>query len=156
MPAGQPFALRRGRELLLGCLAVFMLPFFAAGIGLISLGIKATQNHEANAIAPLLAGILFTGFSVSILAVVFAATRIGARAAALRAAAPDQPWLWRPEWSAKRSLSSSGRGCGSIGRRAPAGWRVCLFFWRVVDPRRLWPRRMRRWRHARIREKSDE
>jgi len=102
MPAGQPFAFRRGRELLLGCLAVFMLPFFAAGIGLVSLGIKAMQRHEANAIAPLLAGVLFTGFSVSILAVVVTATRIGARSAALQAAAPDQPWLWRPEWSARR------------------------------------------------------
>ena len=79
-----------------------MLPFFGAGIGLISLGAKAMQRHEANAFAPLLAGVLFTGFSVSILAVVFTATRIGARSAALRAAAPDQPWLWRPEWSAKR------------------------------------------------------
>jgi hypothetical protein len=102
MPAEQSFASRHGRQLLLGCVAVFMLPFIGAGINLLLLGIRAFQRHEANAIAPLLAGVLFTTISVSIFAGVLVATRSAARAAALQAGAPDQPWLWRPEWSARR------------------------------------------------------
>src|SRR3954447_26647920 len=102
MPAAQSFMEGRGRALLLGCIGLFMLPFIGAGVSLLSVGIRALQNHEANAIAPLLAGFFFTAFSVSIFAVVFVATRKAARTAALQAAAPDQPWLWRPEWSARR------------------------------------------------------
>src|SRR5258705_79692 len=102
MPAEQSFASRHGRQLLLGCVAIFMLPFIGAGINLLVTGIRAFQHHEANAVAPLLAGALFTAISLSIFAVLFAATKGAARAAALRAGAPDQPWLWRSEWSARR------------------------------------------------------
>jgi hypothetical protein len=92
----------RGRTLLLGCIGLFMLPFIGAGVSLLSVGIRALQHHEANAIAPLLAGFFFTAFSVSFFAIVFVAIRNTARAAALQASAPDQPWLWRPEWTARR------------------------------------------------------
>jgi hypothetical protein len=102
MPAAQSFMEGRGRAVLLGCIGLFMLPFVGAGISLLSLGIRALQNHEANAIAPLLAGFFFTAFSVSFFAIIFVAIRNSARAASLRAGAPDQPWLWRPEWSARR------------------------------------------------------
>jgi len=102
MSPEQSFASRHGRQLLLGCVALFMLPFAGAGLNLLLLGIRALQRHEANAFAPLLAGVLFTTLSVSIFAGVLVATRNAARAAALLAAAPDQPWLWRPEWSARR------------------------------------------------------
>ncbi|MEA2337092.1 MAG: hypothetical protein QOE82_1099 [Thermoanaerobaculia bacterium] len=102
MPSGNPFGEGRGRYILLGCIGVFMLPFIASGVGLLSVGIRALQRHEANAIAPLLAGFFFTAFSVSIFAVVLVATRNAARDAALRARTPDQPWMWRPEWSARR------------------------------------------------------
>ncbi len=36
MPAGQPFDAPRGRQLALGCVGIFMLPFIAAGIGLMA------------------------------------------------------------------------------------------------------------------------
>jgi len=102
MPPAQSFMEGRGRTLLLGCIGLFMLPFIGAGISLLSLGIRALEHHEANAIAPLLAGFFFTAFSVSFFAIVFVALRNTARAASLQAAAPDQPWLWRPEWAARR------------------------------------------------------
>jgi hypothetical protein len=102
MPAAQSFMEGRGRALLLGCIGLFMLPFIGAGVSLLSLGIRALQHHEANAIAPLLAGFFFTAFSVSFFAIVFVAIRNTARAASLRASAPDQQWLWRPEWTARR------------------------------------------------------
>jgi hypothetical protein len=102
MPAANSFGERHGRQLLLGCIGAFMLPFIGVGVSLLSIGIPALQKHEANAIAPLLAGVLFTAFSVSIFAVIFVATRNAARTAALQARAPDQPWLWRSEWGARR------------------------------------------------------
>lgn len=92
----------RGRTLLLGCIGLFMLPFIGAGVSLLSVGIRALQHHQANAVAPLLAGFFFTAFSVSFFAIVFVAVRNTARAASLQASAPDQPWLWRPEWTARR------------------------------------------------------
>jgi hypothetical protein len=102
MPGAQSFMEGRGRTLLLGCIGLFMLPFIGAGVSLLSVGIRALQHHEANAIAPLLAGFFFTAFSVSFFAIVFVAIRNTARAAALQASAPDQPWLWRAEWTARR------------------------------------------------------
>jgi len=124
MPAEQSFASRHGRQLLLGCVAVFMLPFVGAGLNLMLLGMRAFQRHEANAIAPLLAGVLFTTISVSIFAGVLVATRNAARAAALQAGAPDQPWLWRPEWSARRIPDRRGA--------APVVLWVVSIFWNVV------------------------
>jgi hypothetical protein len=102
MPSAQSFMEGRGRTLLLGCIGLFMLPFIGAGVSLLSVGIRALQHHQANAVAPLLAGFFFTAFSVSFFAIVFVAVRNTARAASLQASAPDQPWLWRPEWTARR------------------------------------------------------
>jgi len=113
----------RGRALLLGCIGLFMLPFIGAGVSLLSLGIRALQHGEANAIAPLLAGFFFTAFSVSFFAIVFVALRNTARAALLQAGAPDQPWLWRPEWSARRILDQ---------RRGPAFLWTFAIFWNAV------------------------
>ena len=124
MPAEQSFASRHGRQLLLGCVAIFMVPFIGAGINLLAIGIRAYQHHEANAIAPLLAGALFTAISLSIFAVLFATTKGAARAAALRAGAPDQPWLWRPEWSARRIPDRRSA--------APAVMWVVGIFWNAV------------------------
>jgi hypothetical protein len=102
MPSAQSFMEGRGRTLLLGCIGLFMLPFIGAGVSLLAVGIRALQHHEANAVAPLLAGFFFTAFSVSFFAIVFVALRKTARAASLQASAPNQPWLWRPEWTARR------------------------------------------------------
>src|SRR5256885_4903837 len=113
MPAANSFGDRHGRQLLLGCLAALMLPFIAAGVSLLGIGIRAAQNQEANAIAPLLAGLFFTAFSVSIFAVVFVATKKAASLAAMKAGAPDQPWLWRADWSARRIPDSRRAGPAS-------------------------------------------
>jgi len=123
MPAAQSFVEGRGRAVLLGCIGLFLLPFAGAGISVLSLGIRALQKHEANAIAPLLAGFFFTAFSVSFFAIIFVATRNAARAAALRAGAPDQPWLWRPEWSTRR-IPDQRRGAAFL-------W-IFAIFWNAV------------------------
>ena len=123
MPTAQSFIEGRGRALLLGCIGLFMLPFIGAGISLLSVGIRAMQHGEANAIAPLLAGFFFTAFSVSFFAIIFAAVRSTARAASLQASAPDQPWLWRPEWSARRIPDQ---------RRGPAFLWTFAIFWNAV------------------------
>jgi len=123
MPAAQSFVEGRGRAVLLGCIGLFLLPFAGAGISVLSLGIRALEKHEANAIAPLLAGFFFTAFSVSFFAIIFVATRNAARAAALRAGAPDQPWLWRPEWSARRIPDQ---------RRSAAFLWIFAIFWNAV------------------------
>jgi len=101
-----------------------MLPFLGAGVSVMSIGIRALQRHEANAIAPLLAGLLFTAFSVGFFAIVFVAIRRAARTASLQAKAPDQPWLWRPEWTARRIPDSRGN----------AAWLLWIFaiFWNAV------------------------
>jgi len=124
MPPEQSFATRHGRQVLLGCVALFMLPFAGAGLNLLLLGIRALQRHEANSFAPLLAGALFTTLSVSIFAGVLVATRNAARAAALQAGAPDQPWLWRPDWSARRIPDRRGA--------APIVLWVVSIFWNAV------------------------
>jgi len=101
-----------------------MLPFAGAGLNLLLLGIRALQRHEANSFAPLLAGALFTTLSVSIFAGVLVATRNAARAAALQAGAPDRPWLWRPDWSARRIPDRRGA--------APIVLWVVSIFWNAV------------------------
>jgi hypothetical protein len=116
----------RGRALLLGCIGLFMLPFIGAGISLLSLGIHALQHGEANAIAPLLAGFFFTAFSVSFFAIVFVAIRKTARESSLRANAPDQPWLWRPEWTARR-IPDQRRGAAFL-------WTFAIFWNAVTIP----------------------
>jgi hypothetical protein len=124
MPAAQPFASSRGRAVLLGCVAVFMLPFLGAGLSVMSIGIRALQRHEANAIAPLMAGLLFTAFSVGFFAIAFVATKRAARTASLQAKAPDQQWLWRPEWTARRIPDKRGGTAGLL-------W-VFAIFWNAV------------------------
>ncbi|HEX3233413.1 MAG TPA: hypothetical protein VHR41_04415 [Gemmatimonadales bacterium] len=84
-----------------GCLALFLLPFAAAGVFAAVQGVRsATSGDWAQAGLLAVFALTFGGVGFGGLA----ATRVGRRrageAAALKARNPAAPWLWRPDWAA--------------------------------------------------------
>jgi hypothetical protein len=126
MPPAQ-VSTQPGRRLLLGCVALFTLPFFAAGVGILASGIRELRGGRENALPELLAGTLFTAISVAVFALAAAAVRGAARSAALIQQHPDRPWLWRPEWSERRIPD---RG----GTQTVVLWVFALFWNAVTAP----------------------
>jgi len=108
---------KRARDFSVGCLVLFMLPFFLGGGMAAWSGIQALLNgdHGFQAMAPLITGIVFIGFSAVVVAVVIAAVRTAAANAVLRQQNPDKPWLWRKEWSDGVIVSRSGAQSVTLG-----------------------------------------
>jgi hypothetical protein len=87
----------------LGCVALFTLPFFIAGVATLTKGIAGLQRGERQSAAMLmLVGLVFTLISVGFFAVAALGLRSAARNAVLRSQHPGQPWLWRDDWAARR------------------------------------------------------
>ena len=89
-----------GSRVAAGCIAVFMLPFVAAGVGMIFLGIRELRRGQPTQqwLVPLLAGAAFATFATGFVGVAFTAMRSAARDVVARASNPQQPWRWRKEW----------------------------------------------------------
>lgn len=101
MPREQPFD-QQTRRIALGCLAIFIVPFIAAGGATVVAGIRAMLRHESHGVVALIAGAAFLAVAVSIFAIAFRATANAAQATRLQSATPDQPWLWRDDWRERR------------------------------------------------------
>jgi hypothetical protein len=85
-----------------------MLPFFIAGVATLTKGIAGLQRGERQSAAVLmLVGLVFTLISVGFFAVAALGLRTAARSAVLRSQHPDQPWLWRDDWAARRIADRS-------------------------------------------------
>jgi hypothetical protein len=85
----------------------FSAVFIAIGIG-IGYGALATFNDgdTPQALIMVVAALVFGGAGLAVLLLSHAGFRAEARAEAMRAAHPDEPWLWREDW-AKGSVKSS-------------------------------------------------
>ena len=105
----QGFEADKGRWMLGGCLSVFAVPFFIAGVSIAGAGVRAF--HRGDAAAPVLlgTGIVLTAFSAGFVALVWFSTRQLQAAARLRSLNPMQPWLWRDDWAARRVAEGRAR-----------------------------------------------
>lgn len=139
MPGPQvpPLAARR---VAFGCVALFMLPFFGAGVMTLAKGVRDLQSgvETGGAYMQILAGLLFTAFSVGMFSAVAYTLRKAAQAAALVSRYPDQPWMWREDWSARRIPERSRFQVTML-------WIVAIFWSAVSSPllfvfRREWDR----------------
>jgi hypothetical protein len=108
---------KRARDFSVGCMILFMLPFFMGGGMAMWSGIQALLRGDRGfqALAPLIAGIVFIGFSAVIVAVVVASMRTAAVNVALRQQNPEKPWLWRKEWSDGVIVSGGGAQATTLG-----------------------------------------
>ncbi|GAB4317967.1 MAG: hypothetical protein Kow0059_11170 [Candidatus Sumerlaeia bacterium] len=96
----------------LGCLIVFLLPFFAVGLFVLSVGLReliggARPLKECAAIIGF--GTVFTGFAGAFLALGVAGYRRRKQIEDSRRKHPEEPWLWREDWARGR-IVSEGRG----------------------------------------------
>jgi len=81
----------------------FVLIFGAIGIGLVYGAIVTFEDGETSkAFLMLIAALAFGGFGLGVFALTTAGFRSQEREAALRAAHPDKPWLWRNDWATGR------------------------------------------------------
>jgi hypothetical protein len=90
-----------GQRVATGCLVAFMLPFFAAGLLAVSLGIRTLLRGGANvqSMVPITVGLIFIGVSTLILSTAMFGMRTARANAEQRDRNPDKPWLWRKEWA---------------------------------------------------------
>ena len=94
----------------IGCLVLFALPFvgfgvFALGRSLIDLG----QGNWQSALGLLAFGSIFGSAGVGLVAAGVAGLRRTRHLEAIKAARPNEPWLWRDDW-AQGEVKSSGKG----------------------------------------------
>jgi hypothetical protein len=96
-PAALPKA---GRRVAGGCIALFMLPFLAAGLSVIAVGVRELRRGGGTQqwLVPIVVGAVFTAFAAGFVAIAFIAMRSASRDVAARAQNPEQPWRWRKEW----------------------------------------------------------
>jgi hypothetical protein len=84
----------------LGCMALFLFPFGAAGISGVLVGAKrAIDGNIHDAAAPLLVGSVFTLVAGAGYTALLLGRRKLQEQEQLKARHPDQPWLWRPDWA---------------------------------------------------------
>jgi hypothetical protein len=122
----QTNSMNRTRDLSVGCLVAFMLPFFAGGLVTAWTGIQGLQRGESGfqVIVPLIVGIVFIGFSTVLVVAAVTGFRRAAANAALRLQNPDKPWLWRKEWSDGVIVSHGAAQSASIA--------VFALFWNAI------------------------
>lgn len=90
-----------------GCLILFGLPF--AGVGLFALVQSLRELRHGDGSKSLLLALFAFVFGAAGLAVIAAAifgSKAQKKSAALEAAHPQEPWLWRPDWSRGEIKSS--------------------------------------------------
>jgi hypothetical protein len=89
------------QKLALGCLALFTLPFVAAGVTAVGSGIlQLMQGAPTTTALPLVAlGTVFLAAAPAMFTAVMKGMRASAADAAVRAQNPDKPWFWRKEWA---------------------------------------------------------
>jgi hypothetical protein len=96
------FDVSRTRWFIGGCVALFTVPFFIAGVNVLRLGIQAMHRHEGGAPFLLTFGVAFTAFSLGFVAMIWWALRQGQMVARRMDVHAMQPWLWREDWTVRR------------------------------------------------------
>jgi len=92
----------------MGCVALFLLPFGAVGLGTIVLAIqRALSGNRHDALFFLLFGLVFGGVAATGWTLLLIGRRNLEQQERLRARHPDQPWMWRQDWAAGRISDSS-------------------------------------------------
>jgi hypothetical protein len=92
----------------LGCVALFLLPFAAAGLFAAFQTARAAMSGDWGQAGLLAAfALTFGGVGFGGLAAAAAGRRRLAETTALKARNPTAPWLWRPDWAAGRVDDSS-------------------------------------------------
>jgi hypothetical protein len=101
---------KRGSQTAGACITVFMLPFIAAGIGVMSIGVGGLRSGAPTQqwLAPLLFGAAFATFAIGFIAIAFVGMRNASADVAMRAQNPDQPWRWRKDWAEGVIVDRSG------------------------------------------------
>ncbi|MFL5512657.1 MAG: hypothetical protein ACJ8CN_09545 [Gemmatimonadales bacterium] len=93
--------------LALGCMALFLFPFGAAGISSVLVGAKrAIDGNIHNAGVLLLVGSVFTLVAGAGYTALWLGRRKLQEQEQLKARHPDQPWLWRPDWATRQIRDS--------------------------------------------------
>jgi hypothetical protein len=97
-----------------GCAALFALPFIAIGLTTLVAALRqyAGGAPAGNGSPVILAlfGLVFAAVGFGVLALVIGGARKSAEADRLRAASPNEPWKWRPDWASGRVRSDAGAG----------------------------------------------
>lgn len=106
-------------------LSLFALPFI--GIGLFVLVTAArSEAHSAARVIPLIIGAVFLLAGLALLATARAGLRRANEIAALSKQYPNEPWLWREDWS--RGVIASSNRARAIGMIAFAAiWNLISF-----------------------------
>jgi hypothetical protein len=100
---------RRSTAAGLGCMALFLLPFGAAGIGAGLLAARrVAQGNLHEALPLLLFATVFGGVAAGGWRLLLLAHRKIRTEETLKARDPNQPWMWRPDWASGR-ISDSNR-----------------------------------------------
>jgi hypothetical protein len=110
----------------LGCLLIFLIPLFAAGLFMCGMGLKKAFAGVGQGWA--IAGF---GLAFSILAALFVVIArksftAGAKQRRAAAARPGEPWTWREDWAAV--VDASDRGA------AKWAWAFALLWDTVSSP----------------------
>src|SRR5512140_3187940 len=114
-PGASPTASRLG----FGCLLLFLVPFFLAGLYIISDGVTSLAHGQpvSKALPVVIFGVVFFSVPLLMLLMVAGGARSAADRATLRAQNPDRPWIYRKDWSD-----------GLIAdRKRSAAWPMLLF-----------------------------
>jgi hypothetical protein len=101
------FDVSRARWTIGGCVALFTVPFFIAGVNVLRAGIQAMHRHEGGAPFLLTFGVAFTAFSLGFVGMIWWVLRQGQAVARRMEVHTMQPWLWREDWVARRAGEST-------------------------------------------------
>ena len=101
----------------LGCLVLFLVPFFLGGLGALAMGIKGMIAGDRKAFIGVVVGSIFVLVASGLLIAGLKGSKQEKVAAARAAEHPDQPWLWNPAWAT-----------GEIAAQGAAGLWVTGFF----------------------------
>jgi hypothetical protein len=122
-----PSAMRPGSPVAAaGCMALFALPFGAAGLFMMYQSARQLRHGTgSSALAMGIAGMTFSGIAVAMILGGRGARSSFARLEARRAAAPGQPWLWRDDWASRRLQDTDRAQAGTL--------LVFALFWNLVS-----------------------
>src|SRR5205814_4071481 len=94
-------------RLSLGCISLFLLPFFAVGLFALITGIGAMKHGQPNAMVPIAFGIVFMGVAAGVFWAISFGFRKAQQEALLREQNPGKPWLWKLDWQSG-TITSQG------------------------------------------------
>lgn len=120
---------RQSSAVAAGCMALFGLPFFLAGVFLIGWALVRMRSGQAleEWALPGIGGIAFGTAGTGILLAAWYGKRKLGEVTSLQAQHPGQPWLWDAEWAARR-VRTSGRGA------VVAAWIIAVIWNAVSSP----------------------